>query len=59
MEIDVGVFQKQVLQHFPVVKASSWMDYIGPGNYSEICILPLFLIQLFLQPIQLQYKLSK
>ncbi|CAL8128808.1 unnamed protein product [Orchesella dallaii] len=30
MDLDVSMFQKQILQHFPAVKASTWMDYLGP-----------------------------
>lgn len=32
MELDVGVFQNEVLKHFPAVRASGWMEYLGPGR---------------------------
>jgi hypothetical protein len=30
MELDVKAFEKNILQFFPSVKPSLWMDYVGP-----------------------------
>jgi len=40
MELDVDAFEKKVLKYFPSVKASSWMDYLGPTFmfYDEVMV---------------------
>lgn len=30
MDLDVQIFEKEIFKHFPSVKPSAWMTYLGP-----------------------------